>query len=48
MAIINSKKNMDTLYSRSIGPLKAKREYFIALDNNDFLYLKKCWNSLFK
>ena len=34
--IINNKKNMGTLYSRSIGALKAKGEYIIGLDNDDF------------
>ena len=34
--IINNKRNMGTLYSRSIGALKAKGEYIIGLDNDDF------------
>ena len=34
--IINNKKNMGTLYSRSIGALKSKGEYLIGLDNDDF------------
>ena len=34
--IINNKRNMGTLYSRSIGALKAKGEYLIGLDNDDF------------
>ena len=34
--IINNKKNMGTLYSRSIGALKANGEYLIGLDNDDF------------
>ena len=34
--VINNKRNMGTLYSRSIGALKAKGEYIIGLDNDDF------------
>ena len=34
--IINNKKNMGTLYSRSIGALKSKGEYIIGIDNDDF------------
>ena len=34
--IINNKRNMGTLYSRSIGALKSKGEYIIGLDNDDF------------
>lgn len=33
--IINNKKNMGTLYSRSIGALNSKGEYIIGLDNDD-------------
>lgn len=33
--IINNKKNMGTLYSRSIGALAAKGKYIFALDNDD-------------
>ena len=33
--IINNKKNMGTLYSRSIGVLQSKGEYIIGLDNDD-------------
>ena len=33
--IINNKKNMGTLYSRSLGALTAKGEYIIGLDNDD-------------
>ena len=36
IVIINNKKNMGTLYSRSIGALKSKGEYLIGLDNDDF------------
>ena len=34
--IINNKRNMGTLYSRSIGALNSKGEYIIGLDNDDF------------
>ena len=34
--IINNKKNMGTLYSRSIGALNSKGEYIVGLDNDDF------------
>ena len=34
--IINNKKNMGTLYSRSIGALNSRGEYVIGLDNDDF------------
>jgi len=33
--IINNKRNMGTLYSRSIGALNAKGRYIIGLDNDD-------------
>lgn len=33
--IINNNKNMGTLYSRSIGTLKAKGKYILPLDNDD-------------
>jgi len=36
--IIKNKKNMGTLYSRSIGVLSAKGEYIFSLDNDD-MYL---------
>ena len=36
--IINNKKNMGTLYSRSIGALKAKGKYILSLDNDDIYY----------
>ena len=41
IVIIKNKKNMGTLYSRSIGALKAKGEYLIGLDNDDFLSFEK-------
>ena len=36
--LINNKKNMGTLYSRSIGVLKAKGEYIFSLDNDDMYF----------
>ena len=36
--IINNKKNMGTLYSRSIGVLSAKGENILCLDNDDIFY----------
>ena len=33
--ILNNKKNMGTLYSRSIGTLNARGEYIFPLDNDD-------------
>jgi glycosyltransferase involved in cell wall biosynthesis len=38
--IINNKKNMGTLYSRSIGALNSRGEYVIGLDNDDFFCSK--------
>lgn len=35
--ILNNHKNMGTLYSRSVGALKAKGEYIFPLDNDDML-----------
>ena len=40
IVIINNKRNMGTLYSRSIGALKSKGEYIIGLDNDDFFSLE--------
>ena len=34
----NNKKNMGTLYSRSIGVLKAKGDYIFSLDNDDMYF----------
>jgi glycosyltransferase involved in cell wall biosynthesis len=38
--IINNEKNMGILYSRSIGVLKAKGKYILALDQDDFFLMK--------
>ena len=45
--LIKNKKNKGTLYSRSIGALKAKGKYIMTLDNDDlFLYgiFNRCYN----
>ena len=47
--LIKNKGNHGTLYSRSIGALKAKGKYIMALDNDDiFLYgiFKKCYKEV--
>ena len=36
--IINNEKNMGILYSRSMGVLKAKGKYILALDQDDFFF----------
>ena len=36
--IINNKENMGTLYSRSIGTLKARGKYIFPLDNDDLFF----------
>ena len=44
--LIKNKKNKGTLYSRSIGALKAKGKYIMTIDNDDlFLYgiYTKCY-----
>ena len=38
ITIINNHKNMGSLYSRSIGALKAKGEYIFSLDNDDLSF----------
>ena len=38
--IINNEKNMGILYSRSMGVLKAKGKYTLALDQDDFFLMK--------
>ena len=36
--LIENKKNMGTLYSRSIGALMAKGNYIMCLDNDDLFF----------
>ena len=38
ITIVNNKKNMGILYSRSIGVLKAKGEYIMNLDHDDLIF----------
>ena len=46
--IINNKNNMGTLYSRSIGALKAKGEYIFSLDNDDMYFNKDVLDVTYK
>jgi glycosyltransferase involved in cell wall biosynthesis len=45
--IINNKKNMGTLYSRSIGILNAKGKYIMNLDNDDLFMDSEVFNDLY-
>jgi glycosyltransferase involved in cell wall biosynthesis len=44
--IINNSKNMGTLYSRSIGVIKAKGKYIFALDNDDIFFDKNIFENI--
>ena len=46
--LINNKKNMGTLYSRSIGVLKAKGEYIFSLDNDDMYFNYDILGTIYK
>ena len=46
--IINKKKNMGTLYTRSIGALSAKGEYIFPLDGDDMLLDKDVYSTITK
>jgi glycosyltransferase involved in cell wall biosynthesis len=46
--IINNKKNMGTLYSRSIGALQAKGKYIIPLDNDDMFFDNDVFDIIYK
>ena len=46
--IINNKKNMGTLYSRSIGALISKGEYIFPLDNDDLFFTHDLFDSVYK
>ena len=46
--IINNQKNMGTLYSRSIGALKAKGKYIFALDNDDIFINENIFKMIFQ
>lgn len=42
--VISNKKNMGTLFSRSIGALKSKGEYIMSLDNDDLFISQDLFN----
>ena len=46
--LINNKKNMGTLYSRSIGALKAKGKYIFPLDNDDMFFDDDIFNTIYE
>lgn len=46
--IINNRKNMGILYSRSIGALNAKGKYIFCLDNDDLFYDEDLFNTIYK
>jgi glycosyltransferase involved in cell wall biosynthesis len=46
--IINNQKNMGTMYSRSIGALKAKGKYIFALDNDDIFFNENIFEKIFQ
>ena len=45
--LINNKKNMGTLYSRSIGVLTAKGKYLFPLDNDDMFFDDDVFNIVY-
>ena len=45
--IINNKKNMGILYSRSVGALLSKGEYIFPLDNDDMFLDEEVFNEIF-
>ena len=46
--IVNNKKNMGSLYSRSIGVLMSKGEYIFPLDNDDMFLSEFIFSSILK
>ena len=46
--IINNKKNMGILYSRSIGTLNAKGKYVFCLDNDDLFFDENLFGKIFE
>ena len=46
--LINNKKNMGTLYSRSIGVLQAKGKYIFPLDNDDMFFGDDIFNTIYE
>ena len=45
--VINNKKNMGILYSRSIGALNAKGKYILCLDNDDIFFDDNLFGQIF-
>ena len=45
--ILNNKKNMGTLYSRSIGTLNARGEYIFPLDNDDMFSYEDIFDTIY-
>ena len=45
--ILNNKKNMGTLYSRSVGALNAKGEFIFPLDNDDLFFNEDLFESIY-
>ncbi len=48
LKLINNKKNMGTLYSRSIATLMANGEYIFALDNDDMIFGEDIFDYVYK
>ena len=48
IVIIHNKKNMGILYSRCIGVLKARGEYIMNLDHDDFIFDKDVFDTSYK
>ena len=48
IVIINNKKNMGILYSRSIGVLHSKGKYIMNLDHDDFIFDRDVFDSVYK
>ena len=46
--VLKNKKNMGTLYSRSLGVLISKGEYIFPLDNDDFFFSDDIFSSILK
>ena len=46
--LINNKKNMGTLYSRSIGVLQSKGKYIFPLDNDDMFFDNNVFNIIYE
>ena len=48
IVVINNKKNMGILYSRSISVLQAKGEYITNLDHDDFIFDEDVFDTSYK